>query len=330
MVAAFARYKLYLAVVKTIAEACGSTGVIYATNMHGSWPLILFGNEEQKKRLLPRMAAGGIGSIAITEPSAGSDATGMTTKFTPAGDDVIVDGGKTFITSGSVCDLMLLFGKWSEIADAKGAISALVVEKGTPGFSVTRIEDKMGHRASPTAAVAFDKCRVPRTNLLGAPGDGINILLTALNRSRPSIAAHALGIATAAFKDMVAYMNTRRQSGRRIAEFQGNQFMLADLASELAMAEAWLDHVADLVDSGAADFSVEASIAKLRCERSCHAHDHRGGADARRLRLLPRLSRRAADARRQGDADMGGHQSGTPPVDRPELCATMTLTAQRR
>jgi alkylation response protein AidB-like acyl-CoA dehydrogenase len=260
-----ARYKLYLTVVKTIAEACASAGVIYATNMHGSWPLILFGNEEQKKRLLPRIAVGGIASIAITEPNAGSDATGMTTKFTPAGDDILVDGAKTFITSGSVCDLMLLFGKWSEISDAKGAITALVIEKGTPGFSTTRIEDKMGHRASPTAAVAFDECRVPRANLLGAPGEGIRILLTALNRSRPSIAAHALGIATAAFKDMVAYMNTRRQSGRRIAEFQGNQFMLADLASELAMAEAWLDHVADLVDSGAADFSVQASIAKLRC-----------------------------------------------------------------
>jgi alkylation response protein AidB-like acyl-CoA dehydrogenase len=258
------RYKFYLAVVKVIAEACASTGVIYATNMHGSYPLIRFGNEEQKKRLLPRMAAGGIGSIAITEPSAGSDATGMTTKFTPAGDEVIVEGGKTFITSGSFCDLMLLFGKWSEIADAKGAISALVVEKGTPGFSVTRIEDKMGHRASPTAALAFDKCRVPRANLIGAPGDGIKILLTALNRSRPSIAAHALGIANAAFKDMVAYMNTRRQSGRRIAEFQGNQFMLADLASELAMTEAWLDHVADLVDAGESDFGVEASVAKLR------------------------------------------------------------------
>jgi len=259
-----ARYKLYLAVVKTIAEACASTGVIYATNMHGSYPLILFGSEEQKKRLLPRIAAGGIGALAITEPSAGSDATGMTTRFTPAGDDIIVDGGKTFITNGSICDLMLLFGKWSEIADAKGAISALIVEKGTPGFAVTRIEDKMGLRASPTAALAFDKCRVPRANLLGAPGDGIKILLAALNRSRASIAAHALGIADAAFKDMVAYMNTRRQSGRRIAEFQGNQFMLADLASELALAEAWLDHVADLVDGGSPDFGLEASIAKLR------------------------------------------------------------------
>jgi alkylation response protein AidB-like acyl-CoA dehydrogenase len=257
-------YKLYLAVVKTISEACASTGGIYATNFHGTWPLIQFGTEEQKQRLLPRMAAGGIGSIAITEPTAGSDATSMKTRFTPDGDDVVVDGGKTFITSGSVCDLILVFGRWSEIGDAKGAISALFVENDTAGFSVVRVEDKMGLRASPTAALAFDQCRVSKANLLGGPGDGIRILLAALNRSRPSIAAHALGIANAAFRDMVAYMNTRRQSGRRVVEFQGNQFMLADLASELAMCEVWLDHVADLVDAGSNDFGLQASIAKLR------------------------------------------------------------------
>jgi alkylation response protein AidB-like acyl-CoA dehydrogenase len=259
-----ARYKLYLAVVKTIAEACASTGVIYATTFHGMKPLIEFGKAEQKQRLLPRIAAGGLASLAITEPTAGSDATGMKTRFTPDGDDIVVDGGKIFITSGDVADLLLLFGKWSEIDDARASISALILEKDTPGFSVVRLEDKMGHRASSTAALAFDRCRVPRANLLGAPGDGLDILLASLNRSRPSIAAHALGIATAAFKDMVAYMNTRRQSGRRIAEFQGNQFMLADLASELALCGAWLDHVTDLVDGGAADFGLEASIAKLR------------------------------------------------------------------
>jgi acyl-CoA dehydrogenase len=210
------------------------------------------------------MAAGGLASLAITEPNAGSDATGMKTRFTPQGDDIVVEGGKTFITSGNVADLLLVFGKWSEIDDAKGAISVLILEKGTPGFSAGRLEEKMGMRASSTAALTFDKVRVPRANLLGAPGDGLKILFASLNKSRPSIAAHALGIATAAFKDMTAYMNTRRQSGRRIAEFQGNQFLLADLASELALCEAWLDHVAGLVDGGAGDMGLEASIAKLR------------------------------------------------------------------
>ncbi|HEX2216097.1 MAG TPA: acyl-CoA dehydrogenase family protein [Xanthobacteraceae bacterium] len=258
------RYKLYLAVVKTISEACASTGIIYATAFHGMKPLIDFGTEEQKARLLPRIADGGLASLAITEPTAGSDATGMKTRFTPNGDEIVIDGGKNFISTGDVADLILLFGKWSEIDDARGAISALVLEKGAPGFSVVRTEDKMGLRASSTAALAFDRCRVPRANLLGAPGEGLKILLASLNRSRPSVAAHALGIATAAFKDMIAYINARRQSGRRIIEFQGNQFMIADLAAELALCEAWLDHVADLIDDGQDDFGLEASIAKLR------------------------------------------------------------------
>ena len=258
------RYRLYLAVVKLISEACASTGIIYATTFHGTKPLIDIGTEEQKRRLLPRIANGGLGALAITEPDAGSDATGMKTRFRPEGDFIIVDGGKTFITSGNAAALLLVFGKWSGIDNPRGAISALIVEKGTPGFSVGLPENKMGLRASPTTPISFDKARVPRGNLLGKPGDGLRILLASLNRSRPSIAAHALGIATAAFKDMTAYMNTRRQSGRRIVEFQGNQFMLADLASELALCEVWLDHVADLVDAGTADFGIEASIAKLR------------------------------------------------------------------
>jgi alkylation response protein AidB-like acyl-CoA dehydrogenase len=258
------RIKLYLEVVKIISEACASTGIIYATTFHGMKPLIEFGTEEQKRRLLPRIAAGGIGALAITEPTAGSDATGMRTRFRPDGDEIVIDGGKIFISSGDVADLTLLFGKWSEIDDAKSAISVLVLEKGAPGFSVVRTEDKMGMRASSTAAIAFDGCRVPRANLLGAPGDGLPLLLASLNRSRPSIAAHALGITRAAFNDMIAYTNARRQSGRKVIEFQGNQFMIADLASELAMCEAWLDHVAELIDGGADDFGIEASIAKLR------------------------------------------------------------------
>ncbi len=257
-------YAAYLACVREISKACASSGIVWATNFHGIKPLIDFGSEEQKRRLLPRIAQGGLVSLAITEPSAGSDATGMTTRFSPGGDHIVVDGGKTFISNGDVADLFLLFGKWSEIDDSKGAISALIFEKGTPGFSVVRTEDKMGHRAASTAAVAFDGCRVPRANLLGEPGEGLRILLASLNKSRPSIAAHALGIARGAFEDAVDYINTRRQSGRAIIEFQGIQFLLADLASELAQCEAWLWHVARLVDAGEKDFGIEASMAKMR------------------------------------------------------------------
>lgn len=257
-------YGAYLECVREISKACASTGIIWATNFHALKPFIDFGAEEQKKRILPVMLKGGLASLTITEPSAGSDATGMKTEFKPDGDHIIINGTKTFITNGAHADLYLLFGKWSEIADSKGAISVLVVEKGTPGLQVVREEDKMGLRASSTAALAFDNCRVPRANLVGKPGDGLKILLASLNRSRPSVAAHALGIARAAFEDSVAYINERRQSGRKIIEFQGIQFMLADMATELAMCEAWLWHVARMVDGGAVDFGVEASMLKMR------------------------------------------------------------------
>ena len=257
-------YTAYLACVREISKACASTGIVWATTFHAMKPLIDRGSEEQKRRLLPRIAEGGLGALAITEPGAGSDATGMRTTFREDGEHIVVNGGKTFITNGDVADLYLLFGKWAGIEGDKKAISALILEKGTPGLSIVRTEDKMGHRASSTATLAFDECRVPRKNLLREPGDGLAILLASLNRSRPSVAAQALGIARAAFEDAVAYINERRQSGRRIIEFQGIQFLLADLATELAQCEAWLWHVARLVDSGAQDFGVEASMLKMR------------------------------------------------------------------
>jgi len=257
-------YAAYLECLREISKACASTGGIWATNFHFAKPLTDFGTAEQKRRLLPVIVNGGLGSLTITEPGAGSDATAMKTTFRAEGDAIVVTGEKCFITNGAHADLYLLFGKWHGIEDGRKAISVLVLEKGTPGLTVVREEDKMGLRASSTAALAFDGCRVPRANLIGAPGDGLKVLLASLNRSRPSIAAHALGIARAAFEDAVAYINERRQSGRRIIENQGVQFMLADLASELALTEAWLWHVARLVDGGATDFGIEASMLKLR------------------------------------------------------------------
>ena len=257
-------YLCYLACVREISSACAATGIVWATNFHAMKPLIEFGSEEQKRRLLPRIAQGGLAALAITEPGAGSDATGMTTRFEPQGDEIVVTGGKTFITNGDVADLYLVFGKWAGIDDPRRAISALILEKGTPGLAVLRVEDKMGTRGSSTAAIQFDGCRVPHANLLRAPGDGLAILLASLNRSRPSVAAHALGIARAAFDDSVAYINERRQSGRAVIEFQGIQFMLADLASELALVENWLWSVGRMIDGGAVDFGIEASILKMR------------------------------------------------------------------
>jgi acyl-CoA dehydrogenase len=257
-------YTCYLACVRAISAACASTGIIWATNFHAMKPLIDHGSDEQKRRLLPRIVEGGLASLVITEPDAGSDATAMKTRFTETGDSVVVNGAKTFITNGDVADLYLVFGKWDGIAEPRAAITALVVERGTPGLDVLRKEDKLGHRASSTAALAFSDCRVPRANILGAPGDGLRLLLASLNTSRPSVAAHALGIARAAFDDAVRYVNERRQGGRRIVDNQAIQFMLADHATDLALTESWLWHVAHLVDHGAEDFAVEASMLKLR------------------------------------------------------------------
>ncbi|QKH36519.1 acyl-CoA dehydrogenase family protein [Achromobacter pestifer] len=257
-------YSCYLACVREISAACASTGIVWATNFHAIKPLIEFGNEEQKQRLLPRIADGGLAALVITEPSAGSDATGMRTRFEAQGDEIVINGQKTFITNGDVADVYLLFGKWAGIDDAKQAISAVIVEKGAPGLTVVGTEDKMGTRASSTATLSFENCRIPRANLLCEPGDGLRILLTSLNRSRPSVAAHALGIARAAFEDAIAYINERRQFKRRVLEFQGIQFLVADLAAELATCEAWLWRVAGMVDNRADDIGMEASILKLK------------------------------------------------------------------
>ncbi|MCY4231653.1 MAG: acyl-CoA dehydrogenase family protein [Alphaproteobacteria bacterium] len=256
-------FACYIRAAHELARACAATGIVWSTVFHAVKPVIDFGSEALKRRILPRIADGGLAALCITEADAGSDAIGMRTRFRPDGDEVVIDGTKTFITNGDVADIYLLFGKWTEIKDGRAAVTALVVEKETAGISVLRLEDKLGLRASSTAALAFEGVRVPRGNLLLRPGEGLQVLFGALNKSRPSIAAHALGIARAAFDDAIAYITTRRQSGRRIADFQGIQFMLADLATDLAQAELWLGHVAGLVDEGLDDIGVEASMAKL-------------------------------------------------------------------
>jgi alkylation response protein AidB-like acyl-CoA dehydrogenase len=257
-------FTCYAACVKEISKACASTGIIWATNFHGAKPIIQYGGTDLKRAFLPRVAEGALVALAITEPNAGSDATGMATSFREDGDSIVINGGKTFITNGDVADLYLLFGKWSGVEDPKKAISVLVLEKGTPGLSVLGTEQKMGTRASGTATLAFDNCRVPRANLMGEPGTGLSMLLGSLNRSRPSVAAHALGIARAAFDDAVAYINERKQSGKKIIENQGIQFMLADMSAELALCDSWLWQVAEMVDAGEPDFGIEASMLKLR------------------------------------------------------------------
>jgi alkylation response protein AidB-like acyl-CoA dehydrogenase len=258
------RYAVYIECARLVAAACASTGIIWSTVFHAIKPVIDFGTAEQKQRFLPKIAAGGLAALCITEPDAGSDATGMRTRFIPEGDRIRIEGGKRFISNGDVADVFLVFGKWSEIDDPKASISALVIEKGAEGLETVRLEEKLGHRAASTAELAFNGVSVSRDNLLKGPGQGLSILFAALNKSRPSVAAHALGIARAAFETGVNYINDRRQSGRRIVDFQGIQFMLADLATDLAMCERWLFHVSEMLDNGETDVGIEASMLKMR------------------------------------------------------------------
>jgi acyl-CoA dehydrogenase len=257
-------FTAYLACNREIAKACAATGIVWSTIFHAASPVVDYATHEQKKRWLPGIAEGGLCALALTEPSGGSDATAMKTRFQPDGDDVIINGSKIFITNGDVCDFVVVFGKWAPLGDGKDAISLAVVEKGTPGFEVLRLENKMGMRASSTAAIAFENCRIPRANLLGEPGQGLELLFGFLGKSRPSVACHALGIARAAFEDAVEYLNERRQFKRRLIEFQGNQFILADLGTDLAMCESWMWQLARRIEDGEKGLNLEASMLKMR------------------------------------------------------------------
>lgn len=257
-------YRCYLRLVEELSRACPATAITWATNFHAIGPLVVFGSEGQKSRFLPGIAAGGLGAVAITEATGGSDVTAMKSTLRAGGDGgYILDGSKLFITNGDVADVILVFAKWPAIEGARRQLSAVVVEKGTPGLEVVRRESKMGHRASSTVELRFDDCPIPAGNVIGELGDGFSILLTMLNRSRPSISAQAIGIAGAAFDETLSYINDRRQFGQRILDFQGVQFMVADMATKLATARSWLAHVGAMVDAGEPDYDVEASILKL-------------------------------------------------------------------
>jgi alkylation response protein AidB-like acyl-CoA dehydrogenase len=293
-----ASYRCYLRLVEELAEACASTSVIWATTYHAVSPVIDHGTAEQRSRFLPGVAAGQLAALAITEGQGGSDATRMTTTITPDGDSVQLSGSKAFITNGDVADLYLVFGKWSELGTGRDAITAVLVEGGSEGLAVGRKERKLGHRASSTVELHFDDVQVSRANVLGKPGEGLQILRSALNKSRPSVAAQALGIARAAFLDGARYANSRPMYHRLMVDLQSVQFTLARLASRLAQAEAWLQYVASLVEQDNGGYAVEASIAKLAAsdlamEAATQALQLHGGLGYTREARIERLFRDA-------------------------------------
>lgn len=240
-------YLEYVTVVSEIAKICGAVGLsVAAHNSLCTGHILQFGNEEQKQQYLPKLAtAEWIGAWGLTEPNTGSDAMNMKCVARQDGDDWILDGTKCWITHGKSCDVAVVIARTGEVRDSRG-MTAFVVEKGTPGFSGGKKENKLGMRASETAEMIFDNCRIPAANILGEVGYGFIQSMKVLDGGRISIAALSLGIAKGAFEAAVKYSQERHQFDKPISSFQGISFKLADMATEIEAAELLTMQAADM------------------------------------------------------------------------------------
>jgi alkylation response protein AidB-like acyl-CoA dehydrogenase len=256
----------YVKVVEEIAKACASSSLIVAVQELGMLPILIGGTEEQKKKYLPRIASGQwIAAYALTEAASGSDAAGsMRSRAVKRGDTYVLNGQKIWITNGSVADVVCVFAVTDPEKGANG-ISAFIVEKGMPGFAVGKKEKKMGIRGSPTVELAFDDCIIPAENLLGKEGEGFKIAMKVLDKSRPGIAAQALGIAQGALDYALNYSRERIAFGKPIGQHQGVGFMLADMKTEVEAARLVLYEAARKCDAGTPDVTLWAAMAKLKC-----------------------------------------------------------------
>ncbi|WP_426328214.1 acyl-CoA dehydrogenase family protein [Pedobacter sp. R-06] len=240
-------YQEYVDVIVEVARVCGSIGLsLAAHNSLCTGHILAFANAEQKQRWLPKLAtAEWIGAWGLTEANTGSDALRMMTTAVEDGDYYIINGAKNWITHGKSGDIAVVMVRTGEQGSSKG-ISAIVVERGTPGFTAGKKENKLGMRASETTEMIFDNCRVPKANLLGNVGEGFKQAMKVLDGGRISIAALALGIAKGAFDAAVAYSKQRQQFGQPISSFQAISFKLADMATEIEAAELLIRQAADL------------------------------------------------------------------------------------
>jgi len=250
-------------VAEELSRICAGVATTYAANGLACMPIILYGTEEQKQRFLPRIADGAsYAAFALTEAEAGSDAANIKTRAKEVEDGFVINGTKQFITNGGVAEIYTVIAVTDPKRGARG-VSALVVEKGTPGFEFGKEEDKMGIRASKTTQLIFSDCKIPKENLLGKRGRGFIITLKTFDRTRPGVGAQAVGIAQGAFDEALAYGKGRVQFGKPITSFQGIQFMLADMATQIEAARALVYATARMIDSGAKDISKESAMAKL-------------------------------------------------------------------
>lgn len=246
-----------------LSKACGGIALAFAATALGTYPILLYGNEAQKKRYLPEIAAGKrLTAFAITEAEAGSDAGSIRTTAKKDGDHYILNGTKQWITNGGEAEIYTVFAMTDKSKGARGA-SAFIVEKGTPGFEFGKKENKMGIRASSTRELIFTDCKVPKENLLGREGMGFIIAMKTFDSSRPGVAAQAVGIAQGAFDLALKYSRERQQFGQSISSFQGIQFMLADMATEIEAARGLVISSARMIDSGAKDVGAASAMAKM-------------------------------------------------------------------
>jgi len=262
----------YALVVEEINRACASTGVVLCSHMSLAVdPILNHGSDAQKEKYLPRLARGEwIGCFALSEPASGSDAAAMRTSARRDGDHWILNGTKNFITNGSLANVAIVFAQTQgegplsaeRQAQKRKGIAAFIVDKGTPGFSVGKLEKKLGIRGSDTAQLIFQDARVSAENLLGEVSEGYRIALSTLDGGRISIAAQAVGIARACLEDSLAYATQREAFGKKIADFQAIQWMLADMATEIDAARLLTWRAAAMKDAGE-DYILAAAEAKL-------------------------------------------------------------------
>lgn len=256
---------MYGMAVEELSRVCGTTGVILSA--HTSLccaPIMEHGTEEQKMKYLPKLASGEwIGAFGLTEPNAGTDAAGQQTTAVLDGDEWVLNGNKIFITNGSYAHVFIIFAMTDKSLGTKG-ISAFIVEKGDPGFSIGKKEKKMGIRGSATTELVFEDCRIPKDNLLGQLGKGFSIAMKTLDGGRIGIASQALGIAQGAIDETVKYTKERKQFGKPIAKFQNTQFQMADLETKVQAARLLVRSAHYKKDMGL-PYSADAAMAKLFC-----------------------------------------------------------------
>ncbi len=234
-------------IFEELSAGCTSSAAFLSVHNMASWMIDRYGSEEQRHRFLPRLTTmEKIASYCLTEPSSGSDAAALKTRAVRDGDHYVLNGTKAFITGGGVSDVYVVMVRTGD--DGPKGISALVVEKETPGLSFGKKERKMGWNASPTAQVIFEDCRVPVVNRLGAEGDGFRIAMSGLDGGRINIGACSVGTARAALEEAKAYVKDRKQFGRAIADFQATQFKLADMATELEASQLMIRSAAAALD----------------------------------------------------------------------------------